>query len=158
MSKLSQVVNNGAWHLLWFNNPEIDIVITDKKAKNHIRKLGMEATFEIKKGLLNDPVLTNLLGCYVFYLQNGKYKQLVNHINKMYELSIDMDVSVLKLTMDNYVYIIAKHIKCPINHFNDSPSAQSSVQQDVYYFKRTGKSPVSLQNDEELSLIRELYK
>jgi len=158
MSKLNELINSSAWQLLWFNNPDIDVVITDKKAENRIRQLCMEATLELKKGLLNDSVLTNMLGYYVFYMQNGKYKQLVNHINKMCGLSIDMDVSVLKLTTDNYVYIIAKHINCPIKHLSDSPSAQSFVQQDDYYYMRTNKSPSLLQEDEEFSLIRELYE
>ena len=157
MPKLNDVINSSAWHLLWFNNPDVDVVVTDKNAGNRIRKLGLDAILETRKRLLNDTILSNLLSCHVFYLYNGKFKQLVNCVSKVCGLTIDADVSVVRFIVGDDVFLIAKHIKCPINHFTHSISAQSSVQQDYYHYKRTMQSVMSSEDDESC-LIRALYK
>ena len=157
MPKLNEVINSSAWHLLWFNNPDIDVVVTDKNAGNRIRKLGLDAILETRKGLLNDTVLSNLLSCHAFYLHNGKFKQLMDCVSKVCNSPIDTDVSVAKFIVDEDAFLIAKYIKCPVNQFAHSISAQSSVQQDEYRYKRALQGVMLLKNN-EFCLIKELYK
>jgi len=100
---------------IWFNNPNVTLVVEDGKVQNKVKGMCMTAmATDIKAGLVYDLKLSHYLNssepCHavnVFYMVKSKFRNLVEFINKNENMNIDPNVLVLKLYIDNNVFVLA---------------------------------------------------
>jgi len=156
MLETIEMPNKEIWDLFWFNNPDVDITVTDKKISNRVRKLGFEAIFNSKRGLLYDTTLYNALNYHVFYLHSGRFNYLVGFINKMCGLELSTDASVMRLNINGDVFIVSKYANVPSCEY-DTPHYQSALRQCANYAKRIDRQVIAFESEEEIALMK-LYQ
>ena len=98
--------------LLWFDDPNNEITITNDVMRNKLRKMFMEAISNNHKYMLHDSILSDYLSneeteVEVCYTIKSKQKPLIESINKKCNLSIDTNIIALKMHINDDIFILA---------------------------------------------------
>jgi hypothetical protein len=102
---------NDSGNVLWLENPEVEITLTDETMRAKIKQMFMEAELELpsRKSVTFDPVMSKRTGFQVGYIRRSWLRDLLVRINKKCDLSVDTTASIVKMHTNNGIFILATH-------------------------------------------------